>query len=55
MKEFKYLGMFFMRDRTMDYEMDRRFGAASAVMQLLFQMESKALDLMVDLCPNPHL
>ena len=36
-KEFKYLGVFFMRDGRRDGEFSRRLGQAAAVMQLLYR------------------
>ena len=36
-KEFKYLGVLFTSEGKMEREMDRRIGAASAVMRALYQ------------------
>ena len=36
-KEFKYLGVLFMSEGKMEWEMDRRIGAASAVMRALYR------------------
>ena len=60
MKEFKYLGILFTSEGKMEHEVDRRIGAASAVMQVLYQTivvkkeeraesEGKALNLPVGL------
>ncbi|KAI3372975.1 hypothetical protein L3Q82_023414 [Scortum barcoo] len=62
-KEFKYLGVLFTSEGKMEREIDRRIGAASAVMRSVYQdrrgeegAESKwALDLPVNLRSHPHL
>jgi len=36
-KEFKYLGVLFTSEAKMEWEMDRRIGAASAVMRALYR------------------
>ena len=64
-EEFKYLGVLFMSEGRMEREIDRRIGAAAAVMLSVywsvvvksFEAESKgeALDLLVSLHSYPHL
>ena len=62
MEEFKYLGVLFMSEGRRQREIDRRIGAAAAVMQSLYQSvvvkkesKGKALDLPVNLHSYPHL
>ncbi|TWW81825.1 hypothetical protein D4764_01G0016400 [Takifugu flavidus] len=62
-EEFKYLGVLFTSEGRMEREIDRRIGAASAVMQTLHRSvvvkraepKGEALDLLVDLRSYPHL
>ncbi|KAI3373481.1 hypothetical protein L3Q82_021949 [Scortum barcoo] len=63
-EEFKYLGVLFTSEGKMEREIDRRIGAASAVMRSVYRTvrgeegaESKgeALDLPVNLRSHPHL
>ena len=62
-EEFKYLGVFFMDEGKMEREINRRIGAASAVMRTMkrsvvvkrAEPEGKALNLQVNLRPNSHL
>ena len=64
-REFKYLEVLFKSEGKMEWEMDRRFSAASAVMRALpvpdrcgdegAESEGKDLDLPVHLHSNPHL
>jgi len=46
-----YLGVLFTSEGTMDQEMDRWIGSASAVMQVLY----RSVNLPVHLRSNPHL
>ncbi|TWW74365.1 R2 Retrovirus-related Pol polyprotein from type I retrotransposable element [Takifugu flavidus] len=60
-EEFKYLGVLFTSEGRMEREIDRRIGAASAVIRTLHSGEERAepkgeaLDLLVDLRSYPHL
>uniref|UniRef100_A0A674MBB2 Reverse transcriptase domain-containing protein n=1 Tax=Takifugu rubripes TaxID=31033 RepID=A0A674MBB2_TAKRU len=62
-EEFKYLGVLFTSEGKMEREIDRRIGAASAVMWTLdrsvvvkrAEPKGEALDLPVDLRSYPHL
>ncbi|TWW78139.1 R2 Retrovirus-related Pol polyprotein from type I retrotransposable element [Takifugu flavidus] len=62
-EEFKYLGVLFTSEGRMEREIDRRIGAASAVMRTLHrslvvkraELKGEALDLPVDLRSYPHL
>ncbi len=61
-EEFKYLGVLFMSEGRMEREIDRRSGAASAVMRLMVcrgeegaELQGKALDLPVNLRSYSHL
>ncbi|KAI3354606.1 hypothetical protein L3Q82_019110 [Scortum barcoo] len=63
-EEFKYLGVLFTSEGKMEREIDRRIGAASAVMRSVYrtvvvkkELSSKgeALDLPVNLRSHPHL
>ncbi|TWW73379.1 hypothetical protein D4764_15G0007730 [Takifugu flavidus] len=67
-EEFKYLRALFMSEGRMEQEIDRRIGAASAVMRTLHwsvvvkrdgeeiaEPNCEALDLLVDLRSYPHL
>ena len=62
-EEFKYLGVLFTSEGRMDREIDRRIGAASAVMRTLHRSvvvkraepKGEAFDLPVDLGSYPHL
>ncbi|TWW53743.1 hypothetical protein D4764_0109230 [Takifugu flavidus] len=62
-EEFKYLGILFTSEGRMEREIDRRIGAASAVMRTLHrsvvvkraELKGKALNLPVDLRSYPHL
>ncbi|KAI3361882.1 hypothetical protein L3Q82_002204 [Scortum barcoo] len=63
-EEFKYLGVLFTSEGKIEREIDRRIGAASAVMRSVYRTvcgeegaESKgeALDLPVNLRSHPHL
>ncbi len=63
MEEFKYLGVLFMSEGRMEREIDRRIGAASAVMRLTgvchdeegAELQGEALDLPVNLRSYSHL
>ena len=59
-KEFKYLGVLFSSEGTMEREMGRRVGAAGAVLQSLYRCDEKraepeALCLPGHSPPYPHL
>ncbi|KAK0136587.1 hypothetical protein N1851_027272 [Merluccius polli] len=62
-EEFMYLGVLFTSEGMRECEIDRRMGAASAVMQALYRTamlkrelsRGKALNLPVNLQSNPHL
>ncbi|KAI3368412.1 hypothetical protein L3Q82_025369 [Scortum barcoo] len=63
-EEFKYLGVLFTSEGKMEREIDRRIGAASAVMRSVYRTvvvkkelsrKAKALDLPVNLRSHPHL
>ena len=63
-KEFKFLGVLLTSDGKMEHEMDRRFGAASAVLRVLLPtfvvkrepcQKAKPLDLPVYLRSHPHV
>ena len=55
-EEFMYLGVLFISEREMRWDIYRRIGAASAVMQMLKRsVVVKRVNLQVYLCPNSHL
>ncbi|TWW59255.1 hypothetical protein D4764_06G0007850 [Takifugu flavidus] len=56
-EEFKYLGVLFTSEGRMEREIDRRIGAASAVMRTLHRsvVVKRERDLPVDLRSYPHL
>ncbi|KAI3371889.1 hypothetical protein L3Q82_006769 [Scortum barcoo] len=63
-EEFKYLGVLFTSEGKMEREIDRRIGAASAVMRSVYRtvvvkkelsLKAEALDLPVNLRSHPHL
>ncbi|KAI3361707.1 hypothetical protein L3Q82_002065 [Scortum barcoo] len=65
-EEFKYLGVLFTSEGKMEREIDRRIGAASAVMRSVYRTvvvkkelsrksKGEALDLPVNLRSHPHL
>ncbi|KAI3370473.1 hypothetical protein L3Q82_025235 [Scortum barcoo] len=63
-EEFKYLGVLFTSEGKMEREIDRRIGAASAVMRSVYRTvvvkkelsrKAEALDLPVNLRSHPHL
>ena len=53
-EEFKYLGVLVMSDGRREWEIDRRIGAASAVVWTLY-WSVVVKSLLVDLCSNSHL
>ena len=62
-EDLKYFGVLFTSEGKMEREIDRRIGAAAAVMRLLYRSvmvkrvepKGKALDLLANLCSYPHL